>query len=104
MTTKYLTGAYPGGYTLSAAYTGLDIEATARVGGTGVYAASFATIQNDGVVNNTGSGYFGVRLLNGGSVTNGSSTDTSALISGHFYGVWAEAASTLTNFGEIVEI
>ena len=39
MSNTYLSGAYPGGYTLSAKYSGLVIEAGASVGGTGVSAA-----------------------------------------------------------------
>lgn len=101
MTTRHLTGAYPGGYTLSAAYTGLVVEATASVGGTGVSAGFFATIRNDGVIDAAATSN-GVSLSAGGIVTNGSATDTTALIEG-YRGVYARGApATVANFGTIV--
>jgi hypothetical protein len=100
MTTKYLTGAYPGGYTLSAAYTGLDIEATASVGGNGVSAAFYATIQNDGTINAAAS--VGVYLHAGGIVTNGSATETTALMEGYHVGLVMTGSGAVTNFGTII--
>jgi hypothetical protein len=100
MTTKYLHGHYPGGYYLSPSYTGLDVEATARVGGAGVYARFFTTIQNDGVINATTAQKSGIYLRAGGIVTNGSAIDTAALIEGSD-GVFFAGVATIANFGTI---
>ncbi|MEP6968094.1 MAG: hypothetical protein ABI906_08440, partial [Pseudomonadota bacterium] len=100
MTTKHLTGVYPGGYALSSAYTGLVIEATASVGGAGVSASSSATIENDGTVHATTGKASGIYLKAGGTLTNGSATDTTASIAG-FYGVLAFGSSAITNYGAI---
>jgi hypothetical protein len=77
MTTKYLTGAYPAGYTLNAKYGELIIDAGASVGGSGVSATSFSTILNHGLIDASSGGVF---LHDGGTVINGSATDTGALI------------------------
>jgi fibronectin-binding autotransporter adhesin len=99
MTIKYLTGAYPGGYALSPDYTGLVIESAASVGGAGVSVAFKAAITNLGTVSATSE--FGVYLTAGGTVTNGSAMDKTALISAQ-YGVWAQYGSaTVANFGTI---
>jgi hypothetical protein len=101
MTTQHLTGAYPGGYSLSAIYNGLVIEQTASVGGHGVYVGFTAAITNLGTVmaNDT---YSGIALKAGGSVTNGAKTTTTALTSG-LVGVYvgATASATVTNFATI---
>lgn len=99
MTIKHLTGAYPSGYTLSAAYTGLIIESTASVGGSGVEADFNTTITNLGDV---GGSRYGVRFL-GGAVTNGSASNTTALITGDGYSGIAALSyrTTVTNFGTI---
>ncbi|MEO8925962.1 MAG: hypothetical protein ABI306_02255, partial [Caulobacteraceae bacterium] len=154
MTTKYLTGAYPGGYTVANSVSFLDITATASIGGTGVVAYSAPmnslSIDNEGTVHATsGPGitifsinanivkgmdnhsaliegsksgvaggdttvanfgtieglgasfrYAGVKLGTNSTATNGSSTDTNALIEGYegISGYW----STISNFGSIV--
>jgi hypothetical protein len=77
MTTRYLTGAHPGGYALKSTYNELIIEAGASVGGSGVSAASYATVVNHGAVDATSSGVF---LHAGGTVINGSATDAGALM------------------------
>ncbi|MDQ2859653.1 MAG: hypothetical protein M3T55_02790 [Pseudomonadota bacterium] len=77
MTTKILTGAYPGGYTLSASYTGLIIDQTASVGGHGVYVGFTAAVTNLGMVM-ANDKYTGILLKAGGTVTNGSATDIRA--------------------------
>jgi len=104
MTTKILTGAYPNGYSLSAAYTGLIIENSASVGGYGVSASFEAEIQNYGVVSATQGA--GISLTGGGSVINGSSKDTTALIYGHRGdGVYIGGTSaTVDNNGTIAGI
>ena len=71
MSTRYLSGAYPAGYTLSIRYSALVIEATASVGAPGVSADFIATITNLGSV---ASGF----LYVGGTLTNGSLQDTTA--------------------------
>lgn len=100
MTIKHLTGAYPGGYTLSTGYSGLFIEATASIGGAGVVANFNATIENHGIVD--GSETIGVNLKSGGGVTNGSASDRAALIEGANSGVGCFGGATaITNFGTI---
>ncbi len=101
MVTKYLSGAYPGGYTLNGAiYSGLVIETMAKVGGTGVSASLAASIANYGTVMAAGADY-GVYLHNGGTVINGSASDTTALIAG-VRGVDAlQGAAAVTNLGTI---
>ncbi len=103
MTTKYLTGAYPSGYALSSKYTGLDIAATASVGGNGVSASFLATISNFGDVSSGPPHSDGVYLSAGDVVTNGSAADTTALIQGYGIGVHVKGSqpSTITNFGAI---
>src|SRR5665213_1307803 len=100
MTTKFLYGAHPLGYVLNGLiYTGLVIEPSATVGGPGVEASFSASIANYGSVNAT-SGY-GVDLGSGGTVTNGSASDTTALISGPTGVLTQNASATVTNFGTI---
>jgi hypothetical protein len=101
MTTKHLSGYYPGGYTLSAHYSKLVIEETAHVGGTGVDCPSAATLINQGSVYGYGGGIY---MEAGGSLINGSAKNTSASISSGFYsgdGVLALGAATIANFGTI---
>jgi len=102
MTTKTLTGAYPAGYTLGAGYSGLIIDASAYVGGSGVYASAAASIVNYGTVNALG-GYRdnGVHLAAGGSLTNGAATNTTATIVGYVNGVLADTSSAVANFATI---
>jgi fibronectin-binding autotransporter adhesin len=105
MTNKYLSGAYPGGYSLNAKYTGLVIDSTATVGGSGVSVAFTATIKNLGAVSATGYQANGVFLNASGAVTNGSTLDTTALIQGQHAGVFARnAAATVANFGTILSL
>ena len=100
MAVKHLRGAYPDGYALNSKYTGLVIEDTATVGGTGVFAGFDTTIRNHGVVDAAGESY-GVRLTAGGTVTNGSSDDTAALIEG-YRGVGVIGGSaTVANYGTL---
>jgi hypothetical protein len=95
MTTKYLSGAYPGGYTLSSRYSNLDVEATATVGGPGVIARYVATIQNDGQIDS-------LSLYAGGKITNGSATDLSATIGGAGAGISiGDADAHVTNFATL---
>jgi hypothetical protein len=102
MTTRYLSGTYSAGYDLNSRYTGLVIEATGSVGGTGVYASFNASIQNYGVIKSIDSkNHFGIELKDGGSVTNGSSTNTHALVSGFESVFIGGAAGTVANFGTI---
>ena len=100
MTTKYLTGAYPGGYSLNAKYGELIIDAGASVGGSGVSATSFATIMNHGLIDASSGGVF---LHDGGTVINGSATDTSALIdttAGKTILAYGQA-NTVINYGTV---
>ncbi len=103
MTTKHLTGNYPNGYELSAAYRKLVIDRTADVSYGGVAAPFFATVVNHGAVHGSDYGV-GVYLGAGGSVTNGSIRDTAALIEGSSGVAARGAAATVTNFGSIFAV
>ena len=100
MTTKYLTGAYPEGYALKSKYSELIIDAGASVGGSGVSATSFATILNHGLIDASSGGVF---LHDGGTVINGSATDTSAVIdttAGKSILAYGQA-NTVINYGTV---
>lgn len=98
MTNKILTGAYPGGYVLSASYTGLTIAPAASVGGPGVSVAFRAAITNYGTIHGTGGA--DVTLVAGGTVTNGSGGDKTATMDGAFYAVQARyGRAMVTNYG-----
>jgi hypothetical protein len=100
MTTKTITGTYNSGYTLGAAYSELIVSHTARVYGAGVTVNSAATVVNYGTIQ--GATKYGVDLEAGGAVTNGSASDTTALISGPVVGVLAGYdAASVTNYGTI---
>jgi hypothetical protein len=101
MTTKTLTGAYSAGYSLKSNYSRLVITASAKVYGFGVITTGAAAIANYGTVQ-SGDEY-GVGLHNG-SVTNGSATNKTALITGNEYGVAEFSPSPsgfVTNFATI---
>ncbi|MEO8927103.1 MAG: hypothetical protein ABI306_08050, partial [Caulobacteraceae bacterium] len=104
MTTKYLTGAYPGGYTVANNVSFLDIESTASIGGTGIVGPTAATssiqITNNGTVRATiGYGY-GIDIFQtGANIVNGQS-NYSALIEGSKIGI-SGSNTTVTNFGMI---
>ena len=99
MTTKTLTGTYSAGYNLKSNYSRLLIAASAKVYGFGVIADGVATIANYGTVE--ASSYSGVCLKTGGSVTNGSATNKTALITGAYDGIRASTSVFVTNFGTI---
>jgi hypothetical protein len=105
MTTRTLTGTYSAGYTLKSNYNRLVIEASARVLGVGVVSnTGVAAIVNYGTVQEDAGGFAGVLLSTGGSVTNGSASDKTAMITGLDYGVLASESSpsvSVTNFGTI---
>ncbi|MBA3812609.1 MAG: hypothetical protein H0X27_13400 [Caulobacteraceae bacterium] len=86
---------------------GTDIDRHALVEGySGVVVSSTAgTIANFGTIQGLdvgGSGRYGVLLHFGGSVTNGSSTDRSALVQGDQGVLTQRVASTVVNFGTIL--
>ena len=114
MTTKVISGTYPSGYVLDVAdgYTALSITAGGYVQGRGVTiegnGGGLYSLTNSGrIVGADTFGYIGA-YVNGGSVTNGSAKDTTALIQG-WRGVQlgnnkynlADGAGTVTNFGRI---
>ncbi len=112
MTTKYLTSDQLSGYGLKANYSKLVVDLGVFVGTGDTYGVSSshtATVINYGTVGTIQS-YVGVYLGAGGRVTNGSATDTTAVISGgyrtpyaHLAAVQAYGASTtLANFGTIL--
>lgn len=105
MSTKILTGTYSAGYTLQAPVSTLSISASGYVEGAGVAthngATSAYTVVNDGRIV-AASQATGVYLGDGGAVTNGSASGTSALVSGYRGVEIQNAAGTVANFGTIV--
>ena len=98
MTTKHLSGYYANGYTLSAGYSKLVIDKNADVCGSGVDVPSFATVVNLGAVYGSTQGIY---LKAGGSLVNGSATNTSASIMSAYHGVEARGLISINNFGTI---
>jgi hypothetical protein len=99
MTTKTLTGTYSAGYTLKSNYNRLVIDASAKVYGLGVLTTGVVAIANYGTVQ--GGDAYAVGL-HGGSVTNGSATNKTALIMGDVEdGVAAFSSAFVTNFATI---
>lgn len=74
------------------------VATSAVYGGAGVY----ADIRNLGTVGDTTQTYIGIKLAAAGTITNGSPTQTKALIEGSSYALELAATSTVTNFGSIV--
>ncbi len=85
MTTRIVNGTITGGYTLAGQYSTLSITANGEISGGvyGVVAAQMATILNNGYI--IGSSSASIELKAGGSVTNGSASDTDALINQGVY-------------------
>jgi len=102
MTTVTITGTVTSGYTLESPVTVLSITATGYVDGVGINSGGLAayTIVNDGRV---AGGHSGAYLSDGGSVTNGGSSDTTASMTGLYAGVGLGAVGTVTNFGTITD-
>jgi hypothetical protein len=95
--TKTITSSYPSGYYLKPTYQTLDIASSAFVGGFGVTttASQPSTINNLGVVIGV------VTLADGGAVSNGSSTNTSAVIEAV---LTEKAPAAITNFATIATV
>src|SRR5215469_10854611 len=81
---KYLNGSYPDGYTLSGVYTAIAIDPSGSIGGTGFVGgtAHQYSILNLGRIATSASLASGIELQAGGTITNGSSSDTSAFVGG----------------------
>ncbi|MEO7027272.1 MAG: hypothetical protein ABI056_06930, partial [Caulobacteraceae bacterium] len=111
MTTKVISNYVAAGYTLSSAYSVLDITSTGGVGGRGVYAFSPATIDNYGVVVCSQPGRAGMQLFAGGSVFNAGeisgdlgiyfsgdgTVDTVGYVHAARYGVLVGSQGSITN-------
>ncbi len=75
---------------ISGGATGVDIEAAA------------GTVVNDGTVAGTGASAVGVKLSDGGKITNGAAGVTTALVSGYYNGVYvSNATGAVANFGTV---
>jgi hypothetical protein len=84
MSSKYLSGTYASGYSLSGVYTSVTLGSNGSIGGTGLVggtAASYA-ILNLGRIAASATAAVGVTLAARGTIANGSSSDTSAYIGG----------------------
>jgi hypothetical protein len=74
-----------------------------QINGTGATVSNFGTILATGTSTIVGSSSFGVYLTKGGAITNGSTTDTKASITGSLFSVEiAHGAGTVVNFGTIM--
>ena len=110
MTNKLISTYYTTRYNV-AKNTNLYVTSTGGVGGTGLQFAVVAnyacSITNDGRVDAGLNGYHtlstGIEMEGGGSLVNGSSTYTGALIKGQI-GVDFFAAGNVTNFGTIESV
>ncbi len=99
MATKVISGTITGGYTLSSMYDTLSIKATGEISGGvyGIFSNHSATIINSGaIIDSSG---VGIRLNAGGSVSNGTSTNNTALINQGVYIL--KSGGTVKNFGTI---
>jgi hypothetical protein len=96
MTYQFLSGTYNYGYALSPSYSGLVVEKTAVIFGTGVSASSYAVVENSGYISGRETG---IALNAGGYVDNGSY----ASIVGATFGVEIDgyANAKVTNYGAI---
>ncbi|HVH79447.1 MAG TPA: hypothetical protein VM782_08670, partial [Stellaceae bacterium] len=76
---------------------------TIKVAGTAVYGYGGASyVTNTGIVDGTGTSGVGVDFKSGGTITNGATNATGALIEGNTYGVEATGtAATVSNFGTV---
>jgi len=84
MSTKYINGSYPQGYAIKPNITALSIGSSARIGVAGVSSARKSPV----AITNLGAiaaeyGQEGIRLVGGGSVTNGGAGNAGGLISGY---------------------
>src|SRR5262249_58277693 len=100
MATKHISGSYPAGYYLQPSFQNLIIDPTGVVGGTGVTttAAQPSNIGNQGTVTTNG-----ITLSDGGTIRNGSATNTTALISADTVPAItvSKASAVVTNFARI---
>ncbi len=98
MTTKTITSYSAGGYSLSAAYSELDITAGAGFG-EGVYSGHYATVVNAGTVRSTTTigVQIGVLFRYGGTVVN----EAGGYIGSQQEGVFSDTTLALTNYGSI---
>lgn len=94
-----INGSYPAGYAINPDVLNLLIEAGTTVNGPGVSAATthITNVVNLGTVDALGTG---ITLLAGGSIVNGSATNTTASISGQ-NGIEFKGPGTITNYGII---
>jgi hypothetical protein len=84
---------------------GSSADTTAAINGASVGVAAFAaplTLSNFGTIAGTGAAGRGVWLQQGGRITNGSATDTTAKITGAgLNAIYAAGAATVSNFGTV---
>jgi hypothetical protein len=97
MAIKTISATYSIGYTIATNYTGVDVTAGGSIGGSGLFAADYLTLTNLGAIDGTET--YGVDLSAGGDVTNGSASETTALIEGVTSAIFD--ATSVTNYGTI---
>jgi len=108
MTSVTLANTYPAGYPIKPGVTYVTIATTGSVGGTGVVGPNAATaaytIVNLGVVSGSSLGTAGVKLDDGGNITNGSPSDAAiGRIQGYVFGVDITAGlASVYNYGQIL--
>src|SRR5215472_15034952 len=112
MSSKYLNGSYPSGYTLSGVYTSVTLGPSGSIGGAGLVGGTHAqyTIFNLGRIAASASLASGIELQSGGTVTNGGSSNTSAFIGGAAggypggtggFGICLAGGGGVANFGTV---
>src|SRR5690242_3258919 len=106
MTSKTISANITHGVTLNAAYNYNPLYVTATINtatGDGVYGDNTQTwtVGNTGTIEAAAGN--GVKLLDGGTVTNGASGAASGLISGYNDGIYIHGTlGTVTNFGTVI--
>ncbi|HXU99705.1 MAG TPA: hypothetical protein VG166_04335 [Caulobacteraceae bacterium] len=99
MTTKIISTSYPGGYTLSATYSGLEVTNTGAIGGKGLTLSATAAVTNDGDIF---SSVAALTAEGGLTLVNGYVGHPDASIYGYSGLSAVGGSATISNFGLII--
>lgn len=105
MSTRYLRGTYASGYTLTGVYSAVTIGPTALIDGTGLTGGtnqSYEIVNLGGVAASTAS-VSGILLQAGGTIANGSTSNTTASIAGgaSAAGIELSEGGSIGNWGTV---